>query len=225
MKVDGCSSGVEPAIVELSIIVTFLVFSFIIAVQYIANIFGLWTIDFESVVSLVRPTILFIPFIGVKIFRCRLRSKGSKFKGSSKDDRDQSLFGLLLALIALYTLLSPLGLGLRTEIRGYVDAINAKGDPTELTILANSAYSFLLRYGFSLQTVVLDSRFSGHYLYLPLKYKGFDVVVYDYRQALTRVVEALKSSTTVLNNGDFILYFKNGNVIHIYDGEHVIMPY
>jgi len=78
-------------------------------------------------------------------------------------------FGLLLALVAFYTLLSPLGLGLRTEIRGYIDAINAKGDPTELTILANSAYSFLLHYKFLLQTVVLDSSFSSHYLYLPLK--------------------------------------------------------
>jgi len=136
-------------------------------------------------------------------------------------------FGLLLALVAFYTLLSPLGLGLRTEIRGYIDAINVRGDPTELTILANSAYSFLLLcYEFSLQTVVLDSRISGHYLYIPLKCKGFYVAVYDrYRQAVTGVVEALKCSTTVLNNGDFILYFKSSSVMHIYDGEHVIMLY
>ena len=126
----------------------------------------------------------------MKIFRYRLRSKGSKFKESSKDDHSQSLFGLLLALVTFYTLLSPLGLGLRTDIRGYIDVINAKGDPTELTILANNVYSFLLRYGFFLlQTVVLDLRFSGHYLYLPLKYKGFNVAVYDYyRQAITRVL-------------------------------------
>ena len=227
MRADAYSSNVEPIIVELSIVVTFLVFSFIIAVQYVANIFGLWTIDFESIIPLIRPTILFIPLIGVKIFKYRLRSGGSKFKGSSKGNRSQSLFSLLLTLMTFYTLLSPLGLALRTDVRGYIDVVDARGDPTELTILANNVYNFLLRYGFSPQTVVLDSRFSGHYLYLPLKYKGFNVVVCDYcHQAVTRDVNALKFSTIVLNNGNFILYFKNNdNVIHIYDGEHVIMPY
>jgi hypothetical protein len=214
------------SIVELGIMITFLVFSFIIAVQYIANILGLWTIDFESTTPLIKPTIVFAPLIGMKNLKHRLKLASSRLKeGSSERSYSQSLFSLLV-LITLFMLLSPLGLGLRTEIRSYADIINVKGDPIELTILADNVYNFLLCHGFSLQTVVLDSRFSGHYLYLPLRYKGFNIAMYDYyRRAITEDASILKASTIVLNNGDYVLYLKSINIVYIYDGENVIMPY
>jgi hypothetical protein len=214
------------SIVELGIMITFLVFSFIIVVQYIANIFGLWTIDFESTIPLIKSTIVFTPLIGTKNLKYRLKLTSSRLKEeSSKHSYSQSLFSLLV-LITLFTLLSPLGLGLRTEIRSYADIINVKGDPIELTISANNVYNFLLCHGFSLQTIVLDSRFSGHYLYLPLRYKGFNIAMYDYyRRAITEDASILKALTIVLNNGDYVLHLKSINIVYIYDGENVIMPY
>ena len=53
------------------------------------------------------------------------------------------------------------------------------------------------------------------------------MAVYDYcHQAELRDVDVLKFSIIVLNNGNLILYFKNNdNVVYIYDGDYVIMPY
>jgi hypothetical protein len=211
------------SIVRLGITATFLVFSFIIVIQYVANILALWTIDFESTIPLIESTIVFVPIIGMKTFKFRNR----KLKDSSKYSHEQGLFRLLLVLIMFFALFSPLGLHLRTDIRSYADVVNVKGNPTELTILANNVYNFLLRYNSLPQTIVLDSRFSGHYLYLPLKYEGFNIAIYDYHQeAIARSVNILISSSIMLNNGDYILYLKSTNTVYyIYDGEYVIMPY
>jgi len=218
MKINSYGTGAK-SIVELGITVTFLIFSFIVAVQYIANIFGLWTIDFESAVPLIKSTVVFIPLIGMRTLKHRL-------KKPSKHSYGQSLFSLLVLIIVFFTLFSPLGLNLRTVIRSYADTINVRGDPIELTILANNVYNFLLHHGPSLQAIILDSRFSGHYLYLPLKYIGFNVAMYDYhQQVIIRDADALWASAIVLNNGDYILYLRSINIVCIYDGEHVIMPH
>jgi len=218
MKINSYGTGAK-SIVELGTTVTFLIFSFIVAVQYIANIFGLWIIDFESAIPLIESTVVFIPLIGIRTLKHRLKKPFKRSYG-------QSLFSLLVLIIVFFTLFSPLGLNLRTVIRSYADTINIRGDPIELTILANNVYNFLLHHGSSLQSIILDSRFSGHYLYLPLKYIGFNVSMYNYyQQAIIRDADALWASAIVLNNGDYISYLKSINIVCIYDGEHVIMPH
>jgi hypothetical protein len=210
-------------LVRLSIIATFLLFSFIIIIQYIANILGFWTIDFESTISLIESTIIFIPLIGMRIFK----SMGYELKFSFKHKGGQNFFNLLVALIVFLSLFSPLGLYLRTNIKGYADVINIKGDPIELTILANNVYNFIIAYGSLPKTILLDSRFSGHYLYLPLMYKGFKVAIYDYyQQIIAESSDISRSFSIILNNGDFTLYLENViDVYYIYDGKYVVMPY
>jgi len=63
----GGKSKVDINVVDLGMVVTFLAFGSIIAVQYIMNVLGLWNIDFESTIPLLKVPLLYIPIIGAKV--------------------------------------------------------------------------------------------------------------------------------------------------------------
>lgn len=214
----GGKSKVDINVVDLGMVVTFLAFGSIIAVQYIMNVLGLWNIDFESTIPLLKVPLLYIPIIGAKVLpKLGLSNMVKPPFTNSRYIRFVEVTVIVFLLIVLIP--SALGLPLRTPVKTYSDVLNIKGDPVELTISANNIYSFVLQHNLQ-EEFVLDPRFSGHYLYLPLRYVGLYVTTLNFYIKL----DAENSDAIILASGSFVAYLSSGK-IYVYDGERIIMPY
>jgi len=196
----------------LSIFLSFIVVSGVVALAYITNISGYFNLDFETFFSLM-PYMYIIPLLYVLLMEMNNKYE-LKYSNSFTY---KFIVSILIFTIVFSSLFSTFGLANRSIIRSQTDLSMIHNNPDAATLQVNRLYMFITEYHSKNNIYIGNSGFLQLYLTLPLTYREIVPINYAY-----------PCNLSMYNNliyYDQIFYIFSINNNYILCSLNVILPY